>query len=126
MIVPAFEETRAKEQLSIAGQNIKWLPWEESEDAYAQVGDVSGRIVVDEAMRVGVMDQLKRVIGNGEIGVATKEVRSLRERKSKEELALLKCANEVSEGKRSWERRHRSLDQSRQELIPFLRILSLP
>lgn len=96
MIVPSFEETRAKEQLSIAGKDIKWLPWEESEDAYGQVGDVSGRIVVDEAMRVGVMDQLKRVIGNGEIGVATKEVRSLRERKSKEELALLKCANEVS------------------------------
>ncbi|KAL7411402.1 peptidase M24, structural domain-containing protein [Mrakia frigida] len=96
VIVPSFEETRAKEQLSIAGKDIKWLPWEESEDAYAKVGDVSGRIVVDEAMRVGVMDQLKRVIGNGEIGVATKEVRSLRERKSKEELALLKCANELT------------------------------
>lgn len=95
VIVPSFEKTRAQEQLSIAGENIKWLPWEESEDAYAQVGDVSGRIVVDEAMRVGVMAELQRAIGRGEIGVATKEVRSIRERKTNEELALLKCANEV-------------------------------
>lgn len=112
VVVPQFEEARARDQAGVVvGEGVKWVGWEESEGAYGKVAGVfggkGGRVVVDEAMRVGVMSGIQKALRErrqemGKDGwtveVATKEIKSLRERKSKEELELLKCANEVSLG----------------------------
>jgi Xaa-Pro aminopeptidase len=105
--VPSFEETRARTQLSIVGRDgkkhqVTYLPWKESKDPYAKLRETldargTGKIVVDEGMRAGIADELRNGLGGKrEIIVSPKAVREIRERKTTEELALLKCANEVS------------------------------
>lgn len=105
VVVPSFEKTRAKTQLEIAVRPdaIEYLPWEESESPYGALEefverDREGRatVLVDENSRVLIMSEVQEALGSDVVVKSSvAEVRSLRERKTEEELALLKFANEV-------------------------------
>lgn len=117
VVVPSFEESRAKLQLPLAldadaGQTV-WLPWAESDDPYARIaqylsaaaaGADAGpiRIAVDENVRSGIaaglQASLAAAVGEGqavEVVSSPKAVRSLRERKTADEIDRLVCANKV-------------------------------
>ncbi|CDZ97675.1 60S ribosomal protein L29 [Phaffia rhodozyma] len=106
VVVPSFEETRAKTQLNIAvrSDGIEYLPWEESESPYESLKDLApskaehrSTVLVDENARVLVASEIQAALGDGvDVRASTREIRELRERKTEEELALLKYVNEMT------------------------------
>jgi hypothetical protein len=115
VVVPSFEMTRAKLQLPLAldPASTIWLPWAEAEDPYASLAAylapsasaaiAAGRpvkVVVDENVRSGIAADLEASLAR-ELGTDVRVmsspsgIRTLRERKTTEEIDRLVCANEV-------------------------------
>lgn len=122
ILTPAFEASRAK-LLDLPGMNkdteVHFLEWKEEED-WAQVlmrhldrrngsiaqGTASFHIHFDPAVRTFIPAGIARAVASTRdsdnklklaIDVADPRILSVRERKSAEELAVLKCGNEVSD-----------------------------
>ncbi|GJE95184.1 creatinase/aminopeptidase [Phanerochaete sordida] len=102
VLTPAFEASRARLLPVPAGAEVLYPAWPEDADPYevavaALPGLRGGTLFVDGAMRQFVVDGLRRAAGPGATVVsAPPEVRRLRERKSREEIEILKCANEAT------------------------------
>lgn len=100
VLTPSFEETRAK-LLSIPGANVTYVSWQEDEDPYA-VGlhalssSAAARIYVDGMVRHFIVDGFQKAAPGVNVTSAPLEITLLRERKSRAELALLRCVNEVT------------------------------
>ena len=101
VLTPAFEATRARLLPIPSDSEIAFPEWPEDADPYDVAAAAipalrSGTVFVDGAMRQFVVDGLQRAAGSGTHVVgAPVEVRRLRERKSREEIEILKCVNEV-------------------------------
>ena len=102
ILTPSFEATRAKLLPVPSAVEIAYPEWPEDADPYeiavsAIPGLKSGAVFVDGSMRQFVADGLQKAVGGGtKVVSAPVEVRRLRERKSGEEIEIMKCVNEVS------------------------------
>ncbi|TFK55181.1 Creatinase/aminopeptidase [Heliocybe sulcata] len=104
ILTPKFEATRAKLMHVPTAGDIEYAEWPEDEDPYeVAISDIlpalkngNGTIYVDGNTRNFVVDGLKAAAPQSAVLSAPEEVRQLRERKSKAELDILKCANEVT------------------------------
>lgn len=103
IITPLFEESRARLlDLPTAG-NIRFIPWAEDADPYAiaiasltNIKDETPTVYIDEGSRFFIADGISKAAQGTHVQVAPAEIHALRERKSPAEIALLRCANEVS------------------------------
>lgn len=103
VLTPYFEETRAKFLPIPSDAGVTYTAWPEDhspyEHALSLLPELSGAtIYVDGNVRTFVTDGLQKAAPKALVSSAPVEVRRLRERKSTEEIDILKCANEV--GKR--------------------------
>lgn len=102
VFTPSFESTRARLLPVPSAAEIAYPEWPEDADPYevavsAIPGLKSGTVFVDGNMRQFVTDGLQKAVGGGtKVVSAPVEVRRLRERKSREEIEVMKCVNEVS------------------------------
>ncbi|KIP08153.1 hypothetical protein PHLGIDRAFT_104720 [Phlebiopsis gigantea 11061_1 CR5-6] len=102
VLTPSFEATRAKLLPLPSAADVTYPEWPEDADPYqvavsAIPGLKSGTIFIDGAMRTFVADGLQKAVGGGhKVVSAPVEVKRLRERKSTEEIEIMKCANEVT------------------------------
>lgn len=102
VLTPAFEETRARLLRIPSDGEIAFPAWPEDASPYAVAADAipglrGGTVFVDGAMRQFVVDGLQEALGEDTRVVgAPVEVRRLRERKSCEEIEILKCVNEAT------------------------------
>ncbi|EKM55475.1 uncharacterized protein PHACADRAFT_256125, partial [Phanerochaete carnosa HHB-10118-sp] len=103
VLTPSFEATRARLLRIPSDDDIEYPEWAEDMDPYeVAVSSIpslrsGGTIFVDGATRQFIVEGLQRAVGHGTkvVGAPT-EVRRLRERKSKEEIEILKCVNEAT------------------------------
>ncbi|KAI0341748.1 Creatinase/aminopeptidase [Trametopsis cervina] len=105
ILTPAFESTRARLLPIPSDTEIAFPEWAEDANPYQvaasaipQLQSLSdGKIYVDGAMRNFVVDGLQQAVGpKVEVSSAPVEIRRLRERKTDEELEIMKCVNEVT------------------------------
>ncbi|KAF9458662.1 peptidase M24, structural domain-containing protein [Collybia nuda] len=98
VLTPKFESSRAK-MLPIPA-NVKFFTWPEHENPYehaaAALAGMPGVIFVDGSMRKFIADGLQKALPTAQVVTSSPEVNKIRERKSKVELNILKCANEVT------------------------------
>ncbi|KAI0797702.1 peptidase M24, structural domain-containing protein [Abortiporus biennis] len=99
VLTPSFEATRAKLIPVPSANEVTYPEWPEEINPYevalsAVVGD--GDIFTDGNMRQFVVDGLRDAANGRKVLTAPIEVRRLRERKSPEEIDILKCANELT------------------------------
>lgn len=100
ILAPKFEEDRARLLGVPSKRPIIYLAWAEEESPYevlaTALGDHVRSAAADESSRLFVSEGLKRAAdGRLDVRMAPSSVRALRERKGDEELALMRCANEV-------------------------------
>lgn len=79
---------------------VKYVEWAEDEDPYSRAISIlpnqgSRTIFVDNSIRKFIVDGLQRADPNANIYSAPLEITQMRERKSKAELEILRCAHEV-------------------------------
>ncbi|KAH8106756.1 peptidase M24 [Cristinia sonorae] len=102
VLTPSFEATRAKLLHIPSSVDISYPEWPEHEDPYAAAlsvvdnADKGAVIYVDGAARHFIVEGLQQAAPHAVVRGAPIEIRRLRERKSKEELEIMKCANEVT------------------------------
>jgi Xaa-Pro aminopeptidase len=98
VLAPKFEEDRARLLEIPSKRPVRYVTWAEEQSPYRALmkalGEDVGIITADEAIRLFVSEGLKDV--RLDVKMAPPFVRALRERKGDEELALMRCANEVS------------------------------
>ena len=105
ILAPAFEASRAKLLPIPSASDISWPLWPEEIDPYkvavsAISGLKHGTVFVDGAARHFIVEGLQKAAGGSvKVVSAPVEIRRLRERKSPEELEIMKCANEVRAGR---------------------------
>ena len=106
ILTPAFEATRARLLSIPSDSEIAYPEWPEDANPYEiaisaiphlQGSDAApAKIFVDGATRNFIVDGLQEAAGvRAQITSAPVEIRRLRERKTEEELEILKCVNEV-------------------------------
>lgn len=100
ILTPSFEATRAKLLPIPSASNVTYPEWPEHENPYAAALTTvprsdRGAIYVDAATRYFIVDGLQEAAPHATVQSAPVEIRRLRERKSREELEILKCVNEV-------------------------------
>ncbi|KAI8089190.1 peptidase M24, structural domain-containing protein [Halteromyces radiatus] len=100
IITPLFEETRAKEQVSQANLPIPihMVAWVEHGSPFETAKQVLGHVKtvqVEPSTRFFIVDGLQRVMNN--VIMASTTVQQLRMVKSPEELAIMRCANQLTE-----------------------------
>ena len=103
VLTPAFEKTRAKMLPIPSSAGVTYTAWPEDADPFSTaldlVPDLDGTtIYVDGDVRTFITDGLQKAAPSSKVLNAPVEVKRLRERKSSEELDILKCVNEVSSG----------------------------
>lgn len=101
ILTPLFESTRAKLLPIPSEHGLSFPEWAEDRDPFAtavsSIINLGSRpIFVDDSVRLFVAEGLQRAAPASLVASAPVEVKRLRERKSKEEIEILKCANEVS------------------------------
>ncbi|KAI0957418.1 hypothetical protein AcW1_005817 [Taiwanofungus camphoratus] len=101
ILTPAFEATRAKLLPIPSASGIAYPAWPEDVDPYAVAVSVipglsQATIFVDGSTRNFVVDGLNKAAPHSNVLTAPVEIRRLRERKSQEELEIMKCVNEVT------------------------------
>ncbi|KZS99142.1 Creatinase/aminopeptidase [Sistotremastrum niveocremeum HHB9708] len=102
ILTPKFEATRAKLLSIPSDDRITYFEWPEDSNPYeVAVKSVSKgrnyqRLFADDNMRTFVLDGLRDAAQGWQVQSAPSAVKSLRERKSKTELSILKCANEAT------------------------------
>lgn len=100
ILTPAFELTRAKLLPLPSSLDIAYLAWPEDANPFAVAVSAipslsEGTVFVDGMARNFIVDGLQKATPGSEVVVSPVEIRRLRERKSKEELEIMKCVNEV-------------------------------
>lgn len=100
VLTPYFEETRARLLPIPSDAGITYTAWPEDHNPYEHalslLPELAGAtIYVDGNVRTFVTDGLQKAAPKALVSSAPVEVRRLRERKSTEEIDILKCANEV-------------------------------
>lgn len=104
-VCPAFENDRAREQISNApgGKNPDIRLWQEDEDPYERIaqglkdrGIASGQLGMEETVRFVFSDGVSKAAPGLRIVSATPVTAGCRMIKSAHELALMKLANEVT------------------------------
>ena len=102
VLTPYFEATRAKLLPIPSSLQVTYPEWKEHENPYKAVISAikhveNGTIFVDDAIRHFIVDGLQQASPSTKVVSAPVQIRRLRERKNKEELDILKCANEVTQ-----------------------------
>ena len=102
VLTPAFELGRAKVAFEHipASEGWEFLTWMEHEDPYrvlsrrlqALMSRPSQPVVLDDQMRLFIADGLKRV---GLVDAPSHKTKKIRERKTVDEVEIMRCANEV-------------------------------
>jgi Xaa-Pro dipeptidase len=104
-VCPAFEEGRAREQISGApdGENPDVRTWQEDESPYQRVaqglkerGMTSGKLGIEETVRFFFADGIAKAAPQATITSATPVTAGCRRVKSTHELALMSLANQVT------------------------------
>jgi Xaa-Pro aminopeptidase len=99
VLTPSFEASRAK-LLPLAGSSISWVEWPEHEDPFKTLMSAlpphvrSSPVYVDGSIRNFVATGLSRA--GADVQPAPASVTALRERKSRAEIDIMKCANEAT------------------------------
>jgi hypothetical protein len=81
--------------------DVKYVEWAEDEDPYSKAISIlpnkglKRTILVDNSIRKFIVDGLERADPNANVHSAPLEITQMRERKSKAELEILRCVNEV-------------------------------
>ncbi|KAF8636601.1 hypothetical protein AX17_003411 [Amanita inopinata Kibby_2008] len=101
ILTPKFEALRARSLQIPSNSTVQFIEWAEEVDPYNQLSstvlsDASGAIHVDESIRHFVVDGLQRAFPHISVTSAPPNISQLRERKSKAEIEILKCANEAT------------------------------
>lgn len=104
ILTPQFEYTRAKLLHIPTSSNVTFIPWAESESPYKAVVSAlkkrhrgqMPKIFVDEGSRFFIVDGIEQISKDFIVENSPSEIQALRESKSSAELALLRCANEVT------------------------------
>lgn len=103
VLAPKFEKDRAQLLEIPSKRPVRYITWAEEESPYEALLSTLGKellsqgVVADEGLRLFVSEGLKHAgSGQVEVGMAPPSVRALRERKGTEEIALMRCANEVT------------------------------
>ncbi len=100
ILTPAFEKTRAQGLLIPSDAEVTYTAWPEDVNPFATAlalipGLDGATIFVDGEVRTFITDGLQKAAPGARVSNAPLEVKRLRERKSSEELGIMKCANEV-------------------------------
>ncbi|EIW60043.1 peptidase M24 [Trametes versicolor FP-101664 SS1] len=101
VLTPYFEETRARLLPIPSDAGITYTAWPEDHNPYEHALSLlpklaGATIYVDGNVRTFVTDGLQKAAPKALVSSAPVEVRRLRERKSTEEIDILKCANEAT------------------------------
>ncbi|KAI0748284.1 Creatinase/aminopeptidase [Daedaleopsis nitida] len=101
VLTPAFEATRAKMLPIPSERGVTYTAWAEDADPYATALALipsleNATILVDGDVRMFIADGLQKAAQRARVTSAPVEVKRLRERKSSEELDIMKCVNEVT------------------------------
>ncbi|TFK29794.1 peptidase M24 [Coprinopsis marcescibilis] len=106
ILTPKFEHLRATglPVPPFRGTKVRYVDWAEDEDPYQVAIQAIGRqsdsrnetIFVDSGIRKFIVDGLQQAAPGIRIASAPPEITSFRERKSKHELEIMKCANEAT------------------------------
>ncbi|CDO72871.1 hypothetical protein BN946_scf185002.g56 [Trametes cinnabarina] len=101
VLTPAFEETRAKLLPIPSEAGVTYVAWPEDQSPFSRalslLPDLDGAwIFMDGAVRTFITAGLQHAAPSAQVTIAPVEVRRLRERKSSEEVDILKCVNEVT------------------------------
>ncbi|KAI8384301.1 peptidase M24, structural domain-containing protein [Radiomyces spectabilis] len=105
IVTPAFEATRARENLDQAKLPPQIEPsiveWREEDSPYDAVGTVLNetihKVFMETDVRLFIFDGVSKVLGNDAVEVSSKAIRTLRMVKSKAELDILRCVNHATE-----------------------------
>lgn len=100
ILTPSFEATRAKLLSIPSSSNITYPEWPEDANPYEVAVSAipslqDGTVYVDDKMRQFIVEGLQKATSGSKVLGAPVEIVRLRERKSKEEIEILKCVNEV-------------------------------
>lgn len=83
---------------NVAG-DVEYVEWAEDEDPYSKAISILPNqdltIFVDNSIRKFIVDGLQLADPNANVYSAPLEITQMRERKSKAELEILRCVNEV-------------------------------
>ncbi|KAG9225982.1 hypothetical protein CCMSSC00406_0006396 [Pleurotus cornucopiae] len=98
ILTPKFEATRAK---LLPLSPSAYIQWAEEEDPFAVLFDAlrlpsNSTVFIDGNARLFVADGLQRALPHGQVQNAPLQVVEIRERKTSEEINILKCANEAT------------------------------
>ncbi|KAG6832685.1 hypothetical protein H0H92_012257 [Tricholoma furcatifolium] len=100
VLTPKFEATRAKSLIIPSIYPIRYIEWPEDENPYKIAStlfpEAGGTIFVDSSIRKFIADGFEVALPGAMILSAPEEITQLRERKSRAEIELLKCANEAT------------------------------
>ncbi|RPD66302.1 peptidase M24 [Lentinus tigrinus ALCF2SS1-7] len=101
ILTPSFEETRAKMLPIPSDAGVTYTAWPEDVNPFATALALvpnldDATIYVDGDVRTFVTDGLQKTAPGAKVLNAPVEVKRLRERKSSEELDIMKCVNEVT------------------------------
>ncbi|KAI8373755.1 RIO1 family-domain-containing protein [Blakeslea trispora] len=95
IITPHFEATRAQAKLRASPVKARLVSWLEHESPFdAVVPLISGRLMVEQEARLFIYQGLSERL---EAVMATPAIRMLRMIKSKAELAIMQCANQLTQ-----------------------------
>ncbi|KDQ33870.1 hypothetical protein PLEOSDRAFT_1080922 [Pleurotus ostreatus PC15] len=98
ILTPKFEATRAK---LLPLSPSAYIQWAEEQDPFAVLFDAlrlpsNSTVFIDGSARLFVADGLQRALPHGQVQNAPPQVVEIRERKTVEEINILKCANEAT------------------------------
>ena len=106
IITPLFESSRAQLLVIPTAGNVKFVPWADDVNPYAvaisslresvNIAKDEVSLFIDEDSRYFVAEGIKNAADGIQTEITPPEIRALREQKSPAEIALLRCANEVS------------------------------
>ncbi|KAH9951248.1 peptidase M24 [Amylocystis lapponica] len=101
ILTPTFEATRAKLLPIPSASEIAYPAWPEDVDPFAVVVSAfpnlaQSNIFVDGNVRTFITNGLQQAAPHSTVAGAPVEIKRLRERKSQEELEIMKCVNEVT------------------------------
>ncbi|KAI0362285.1 peptidase M24 [Trametes cingulata] len=101
ILTPAFEETRAKLLPIPSYAGVTYTAWPEDHSPFSHALSVlpslaGASVYVDGSVRTFITDGLQKAAPEARVSAAPVEIRRLRERKSSEEIDIMKCVNEAT------------------------------
>ncbi|KAJ3821175.1 peptidase M24, structural domain-containing protein [Lentinula raphanica] len=98
ILTPHFEATRAK-LLPVPSEDVNYIEWREEENPYevaASVLPMRKTVYLDDSARLFISSGFQQALQHAQVSPSPSEIREIRQRKSKAEIELLKCANEAT------------------------------